>query len=148
MRSPLAACAVVLLLTACGGSDPVVPPTDEPDVVRVGSYALSSVGGRALPFTYDSTAERSLFIVAETLVLRADGTCSRIYEHAQRIGTRVVPLGWTGPCTWAQRDDAVLLTIEFGTVVTGLLEDRAISFPSPSGPFRFVHVPPDAATAR
>lgn len=119
--------ALLVVATACGGSDGPTEPT--PDSVA-GAYSLQTVNGAPLPFTVRQTLDYRSEVVAGRMTLNADGTCS------ERADMRVTDRGTTttetvsGTCTYTLAGAGVTLRYTDGTVATAALSGPTLTFVS------------------
>src|SRR6185312_7894244 len=85
--------------TACGGDSPTGPSGSSSPV---GSYTLSTMNGKGLPFTMYSDTNYKYEVTAGSLALTGDGKFSVVTTSRQTVGTNVETFVDSSDGTWKQ----------------------------------------------
>ncbi len=111
MLVPVLGIVATFVLAACGGSsDSPSAPTTQKD--PVGSYAISTINGKALPFALVTSDTGNLFkyeVLSGTAALTSDGKYLLVYDYRQTVLSAVEDFVDTLRGTWSQSGTTLTL---------------------------------------
>jgi hypothetical protein len=96
----------VAAITACGG-DATSPGTPSGPTSPTGSYSMSTVNGKPLPFTMFSDTNYRYEVTAGTLSLTGDGKATVWMTYRQTVVTNVETFVDSSSGTWTRSGSAV-----------------------------------------
>jgi hypothetical protein len=122
-----------VLLAACGGSDSTSPSSAD----VTGSYALWTVNGSPLPFTFQSGAT-TVVVTEDMLTVASDGSWSQTAGYRQIINGQASTGTTTDGGTWVRAGSAVTLSSPIsGGGYFGSYSSNTLKLTDPSG---FIYV--------
>lgn len=99
-RSLVGLALAVAGITACSGDAPTGPGSGSNS--PVGSYTISTMNGKALPFTWFSDTNYKYEVTAGALSLTGDGKFSVVTTYRQTVVTNVETFVDSSSGTWKQ----------------------------------------------
>ena len=117
MRNAMAVVAVLGLLTACG-SDSSTQPTSN---TIAGSWALQTVNGSTLPFTYSQQGANKAEVLSDVATVDAHGAYTQITQVRLTINGQVTTQSLSDAGTYTLNGTALTLKSNDGSSVTASL---------------------------
>jgi hypothetical protein len=114
---------VALIYTVACGKDSATAPVGNPNDPAAGSFALTSVDARALPFAILSDSFYKLEVTAGTAVLQATGSFIMPLTTRETVAGHASVYVDTTRGTWTQAAGSISLTATPGAVTTNATWD-------------------------
>lgn len=111
-------------ITACGGDSPTGPGGSGSPV---GSYTLSTVNGKGLPFTMFSDTGYKYEVTAGSLALTGDGKFSFVNTYRQTVGTNIETFIDSSGGTWKQTGSSFSFVGSDSTTSTGTFANNQLT---------------------
>ena len=113
MRRLLVSLALVATTFACSSDSPVTPPISE----IAGSYALASVNGNILPFTYATQGADKAEVLDDVITLNENGTWTEIWHDRYTMNGVVTTEEMTDEGAYSRTGTRITLTSSFGGAI-------------------------------
>jgi hypothetical protein len=126
MRRLLVSLALVAATLGCGKEPTVTPPISE----IVGSYALTSINGAPLPFTYDVQGQDKAEVLDDVITLHDTGAWSEIWHERYTVSGVVTVEEYIDDGVFTRVGSRLTLTTSDGQFVVADLTTTSMTMSS------------------